>query len=68
MKKEYNIFGWGKWKDIEVFHFAGVSYLLQGRKKKNGKTKFCVRKQRSFVAMSSTLTIEKLKEADIWQQ
>lgn len=68
MKTVYNIFGWSTWKDIQIFTFGSTAYLLQGRKHKNGKTKFRVRKQGWSFAVISHISIDELKAATLWKQ
>ena len=63
------MFEFPKWKDVMVFNFAGYSYLLQGKKYKNGKTFFRVASTEGIfsAAQASTLTKDILEKASLWE-
>jgi hypothetical protein len=58
-----------KWKDVMVFRFAGASYLLQGKKYKNGKTVFRVAHMKNFAGcvQPSDCTQVMLEKANLWR-
>lgn len=60
------MFGWGNWKDVMVFYFGGYSYLLQGAKHKNGKTRFRIAHPKKDAAGVEGLSEAQLVAAGLW--